>query len=196
MSTLVQSVMGEVIGEAEEIVPQEEVLVVSKVVGVVSVIDTGTVKDVGVDVEGGLVMGEVCPVVVLEEADVPEAVVEGPSVGPGGKEGVLPTDEVMDGDVPGDDAVLDVTVVVAGLLGMMMDSVGGEEGNTVVTGVDGFVGGLEGVWLVEDVGVVFSVEVEVEIGVSKVVADGVGVSVMMEVEGGLGESVMVVAVIG
>lgn len=71
MSTLVQSVMGEVIGEAEEIVPQEEVLVVSKVVGVVSVVDTGTVNDVGVDVEGGLVVGEVCPVVVLEEADVP-----------------------------------------------------------------------------------------------------------------------------
>lgn len=80
MSTLVQSVMGEVIGEAEETVPQEEVLVVSKVVGVVdeslvwvvvSVVDTGTVKDVGVDVEGGLVVGEVGPVVVLEEVDVP-----------------------------------------------------------------------------------------------------------------------------
>lgn len=72
--------MGEVIGEAEETVPQEEVLVVSKIVGVVdeslvwvvvSMVDTGTVKDVGVDVEGGLVVGEVGPVVVLEEVGVP-----------------------------------------------------------------------------------------------------------------------------
>lgn len=149
MSVLIHSVMGEVIGEIEEIVPQEEVLVVSKVVGVVSVVDTGTVKDVGVDVEGGLVVGEVGPVVVLGEVDVPEAVVEGPGVGPGGEEAVLPADEAMDGDiVPGVDAVLDVTMVVTGVLGMMMDSVGGEEGNTVVTGVDGFVGGLEGVGLV------------------------------------------------
>lgn len=71
MPTLVQSVMGEVIGETEEIVPQEEVLVVFKVVGVVSVVDPDTVKDVGVDVEGGLVVGEVGPVVVLGEVGVP-----------------------------------------------------------------------------------------------------------------------------
>lgn len=128
---------------------------------------------------------------------LPEEVVEDPGVGPGGEEGVLPADEVKDGDiVPGVDAVLEVTMVVVGVLRMMMDSVGGEEGNTVVTGVDGFVGGLEGVWLLEDVGVVFSVEVEVGIGVSKVVAEGVGVSVMMEVDVGPGEGVMVVAVIG
>lgn len=35
VSVWVQTVLGEVIGEAEETVPQEEVLVVSKVVGVV-----------------------------------------------------------------------------------------------------------------------------------------------------------------
>lgn len=72
--------MGEVIGEAEDIVPQDEVLVVFKVVGVVgesvvwlmvSVVDTGTVGDVGMDVEGGLVVDEVGPVVVFEEVGVP-----------------------------------------------------------------------------------------------------------------------------
>jgi hypothetical protein len=73
----VQTVLGEVIGEVEENVPQDEVLVVSKVVGVVDkglvwvVVSVGTVKDVGVDVEGGLVVGEVGPVVVFEEVGMP-----------------------------------------------------------------------------------------------------------------------------
>lgn len=80
VSVEVQTVLGEVIGEAEETVPQDEVLVVSKVVGVVdenlvwvvvSVVDIGTVGDVGVDVEGGLVVGEAGPVVVFEEVGVP-----------------------------------------------------------------------------------------------------------------------------
>lgn len=75
----VQTVLGEVIGEAEESVPQDEVLVVSTV-GVVdkslvwvmvSVVEVGTVVVVGVDVEGGLVVGEVGPVVVLEEVGMP-----------------------------------------------------------------------------------------------------------------------------
>lgn len=79
MAVLVQAVLGEVIGETET-VPKEEVLVVSKVVGVddeslvwvtVSVVDTGTVGDVGVDVEGGLVVVEVGTVVVFEEVDTP-----------------------------------------------------------------------------------------------------------------------------
>lgn len=44
-------------------------------------------------------------------------VVVGPGVDPGGEEGVLPTDGVMKGDVvPGDDAVLDVAMVVTGVL--------------------------------------------------------------------------------
>lgn len=135
VSVEVQTVLGEVIGEAEETVPQDEVLVVSKVVGVVdenlvwvvvSVVDTGTVGDVGVDVEGGLVVGEVGPVVVFEEVGVPEDVV-GPGVEPGGEEAVLPADEVTTGDVvPGDDTVLDVAVVVTGVLERVVDSVGGE----------------------------------------------------------------------
>lgn len=120
-----QWVLGEVIGEDEENVPQDEVLVVSKVVGVVdeslvwvtvSVVDTGTVGGVGVDVEGGLVVVEVGTVVVFEEVDTPGVVV-GPGVDPGGEEGVLPTYGVMKGDVvPGDDAVLDVAMVVTGVL--------------------------------------------------------------------------------
>lgn len=72
--------LGEVSGETEESVPQDEVLVVSKVVGAVderlvwvtdSVVDIGTVGDVGVGVEGGLVVDEVGPGVVFEEIDVP-----------------------------------------------------------------------------------------------------------------------------
>lgn len=128
---LVQTVLGEVIGEAEETVPQDEVLVVSKVVGVVDaslvVVSVGTVGDVGVDVEGGLVVGEVGPVVVVEEVGMPEDVV-GPGVETGGENGVLPTDEVTNGDVvPGEDAVLDVAVVVTGVLPCgVVDSVGGE----------------------------------------------------------------------
>lgn len=79
VSKLVQTVLGEVIGEAEETVPRDEVLVVS-MVGVVdeslvwvivSVVEAGTVGDVGVDVEGGLVVGEVGPVVVFEEVGMP-----------------------------------------------------------------------------------------------------------------------------
>jgi len=89
------------------------------------VVSVGTVKDVGVDVEGGLVVGEVGPVVVFEEVGMPEDVV-GPGVEPGGEEGVLPADEVTNGDVvPGDDAVLDVAVVT-GVLERVVDSVGGE----------------------------------------------------------------------
>lgn len=131
VSVWVQTVLGEVIGEAEETVPQDEVLVVSKVVGVVDaslvVVSVGTVGDVGVDVEGGLVVGEVGPVVVVEEVGMPEDVV-GPGVEPGGENGVLPTDEVTNGDVvPGDDTVLDVAVVVTGVpLCGVVDSVGGE----------------------------------------------------------------------
>lgn len=80
VAVAVQTVLGEVIGEAEEVVPQDEVLVVFKVVGVVgeslvsvmvSVVDVGTVGDVGVDVKGGLVVGEVGPVVVFEGVGVP-----------------------------------------------------------------------------------------------------------------------------
>lgn len=80
VAVAVQTVLGEVIGGTEESVPQDEVLVVFKVVGVVgeslvwvmvSVVDVGTVGDVGVDVEGGLVVGEVGPVVVFEEVGVP-----------------------------------------------------------------------------------------------------------------------------
>lgn len=128
---LVQTVLGEVIGEAEENVPQDEVLVVSKVVGVVDaslvVVSVGTVGDVGVDVEGGLVVGEVGPVVVIEEVGMPEDVV-GPGVEPGGENGVLPTDEVTNGDVvPEEDAVLDVAVVVTGVSPCgVVDSVDGE----------------------------------------------------------------------
>lgn len=128
---LVQTVLGEVIGEAEETVPQDEVLVVSKVVGVVDaslvVVSVGTVGDVGVDVEGGLVVGEIGPVVVVEEVGMPEDVV-GPGVEPGGENGVLPTDEVTNGDVvPGEDAVLDVAVVVTGVPPCgVVDSVDGE----------------------------------------------------------------------
>lgn len=79
VAVLVQTVLGEVIGEAEETVPEDEVLVVS-MVGVVdeslvwviaSVVEVGTVGDVGVDVEGGLVVGEVGPVVVFEEVGMP-----------------------------------------------------------------------------------------------------------------------------
>lgn len=56
---------------------------------------------------------------------LPEDVV-GPGVEPGGEEGVLPADEVTNGDVvPGDDAVLDVAVVT-GVLERVVDSVGGE----------------------------------------------------------------------
>lgn len=56
---------------------------------------------------------------------LPEVVV-GPGVDPGGEEDVLPTDEVTNGDmVPGDDAVLDVAMVLTGVLERMMDSVGG-----------------------------------------------------------------------
>lgn len=128
---MVQTVLGEVIGEAEETVPQDEVLVVSKVVGVVDaslvVVSVGTVGDVGVDVEGGLVVGEVGPVVVIEEVGMPEDVV-GPGVEPGGENGVLPTDEVTNGDVvPGEDAVLDVAVVVTEVPPCgVVDSVDGE----------------------------------------------------------------------
>lgn len=35
------------------------------------VVSVGTVEDVGVDVEGGLVVGEVGPVVVFEEVGMP-----------------------------------------------------------------------------------------------------------------------------
>lgn len=58
---------------------------------------------------------------------LPEDVV-GPGVEPGGEEGVLPADEVTNGDVvPGDDAVLDVVVVVSGVPPCgVVDSVGGE----------------------------------------------------------------------
>lgn len=130
VSVWVQTVLGEVIGEAEETVPQDEVLVVSKVVGVVDaslvVVSVGTVGDVGVDVEGGLMVGEVGPVVVVEEVGMPEDVV-GPGVEPGGENGVLPTDEVTNGDVvPGDDTVLDVAVAVTGVPPCgVVDSVGG-----------------------------------------------------------------------
>lgn len=79
VAVLIQTVLGETIGETEEDVPQDEVLVVS-MVGVVdeslvwvvaSVVEVGTVGDVGVDVEGGLVVGEVGPVVVFEEVGMP-----------------------------------------------------------------------------------------------------------------------------
>lgn len=80
VAVLVQMVLGEVSGEAEESVPQDEVLVVSKVVGVVDVslvwvvvsgVVVVTVETVGVAVEGGLVVGEVGPVVVIEEVGPP-----------------------------------------------------------------------------------------------------------------------------
>lgn len=120
---LVQVVLGEVIGETERTVLQDEVLVVSKVVGVVvSGVVVVTVGTVGVVVEGGPVVGEVGPVVVSVGGAV------GPGVEPGDGDGVLPTDEVMNGDVvPGDDSVLGVVMIVTGVLGRVMDSVGGEE---------------------------------------------------------------------
>lgn len=223
---LVQTVLGEVIGEAEETVPQDEVLVVS-MVGVVdeslvwviaSVVEVGTVGDVGVDVEGGLVVGEVGPVVVFEEVGMPEDVV-GPDVELGGEEGVLPTDEVEKGDVvPGDD-VLDVAVVVTGVLERVVDSVGGEGVDGEVMGVEDPVGGLEevdpvvgtvfvgvgvslivvvgvgvGVWLVVDVGLVLSVVGEVELAVSEMVEGGDGVSVIVVVGVEVEEPMMVVVV--
>lgn len=216
----VQTVLGEVIGEAEESVPQDEVLVVS-MVGVVdeslvwvmvSVVEVGTVGVVGVDVEGGLVVGEVGPVVVFEEVGMPEDVV-GPGVELGGEEGVLTNGDV----VPGDDVVLGVSVVVTGVLERVVDSVGGEGVDGEVTGVEDSVGGLEevdpvvgtvcvgvgvslivvvgvgvGVWLVVDVELVLSVVGEVELGISEMVEGGDGVPVIMEVE--VEEPMMVVVV--
>lgn len=211
----VQTVLGEVIGEAEETVPLDEVLVVSTV-GVVdeslvwvmvSVVEVGTVGVVGVDVEGGLVVGEVGPVVVFEEVGMPEDVV-GPGVELGGEEGGLPTDEVANGDVvPGDVVVLDVSVVVTGVLERVVDFVGGEGVDGEVTGVEDSVGGLEevdpvvgtvcvgvgvslivvvgvgvGVWLVVDVELVLSVVGEVELAVSEMVEGGDGVPVIRVVE--------------
>lgn len=223
---LVQTVLGEVIGEAEETVPQDEVLVVS-MVGVVdeslvwviaSVVEVGTVGDVGVDVEGGLVVGEVGPVVVFEEVGMPEDVV-GPDVELGGEGGVLLTDEVAKGDVvPGDDVVLDVAVVVTGVLERVVDSVGGEGVDGEVIGVEDPVGGLEevdpvvgtvlvevgvslmvvgvgvGVWLVVDVELVLSVVGEVELAVSEMVEGGDGVSVIVVVGVEVEEPMMVVVV--
>lgn len=225
VAVLIQTVLGETIGETEEDVPQDEVLVVS-MVGVVdeslvwviaSVVEVGTVGDVGVDVEGGLVVGEVGPVVVFEEVGMPEDVV-GPDVELGGEEGVLPTDEVAKGDVvPGDD-VLDVAVVVTGVLERVVDSVGGEGVDGEVIGVEDPVGGLEevdpvvgtvfvevgvslmvvgvgvGVWLVVDVGLVLSVVGEVELAVSEMVEGGDGVSVIAVVGVEVEEPMMVVVV--
>lgn len=226
VAVLIQTVLGETIGETEEAVPQDEVLVVS-MVGVVdeslvwviaSVVEVGTVGDVGVDVEGGLVVGEVGPVVVFEEVGMPEDVV-GPDVELGGEEEVLPTDEVVKGDVvPGDDVVLDVAVVVTGVLERVVDSVGGEGVGGEVMGVEDPVGGLEeidpvvgtvfvevgvslmvvgvgvGVWLVVDVGLVLSVVGEVELAVSEMVEGGDGVSVIVVVGVEVEEPRMVVVV--
>lgn len=227
VAVLIQTVLGETIGETEEDVPQDEVLVVS-MVGVVderlvwviaSVVEVGTVGDVGVDVEGGLVVGEVGPVVVFEEVGMPEDVV-GPDVELGGEEGVLLTDEVLKDDVvPGDDVVLDVAVVVTGVLERVVDSVGGEGVDGEVMGVEDPVGGLEevdpvvgtvfvgvgvslivvvgvgvGVWLVVDVGLVLSVVGEVELAVSEMVGGGDGVSVIVMVGVEVEEPMMVVVV--
>lgn len=225
VAVLIQTVLGETIGETEEAVPQDEVLVVS-MVGVVdkslvwviaSVVEVGTVGDVGVDVEGGLVVGEVGPVVVFEEVGMPEDVV-GPDVELGGEGGVLLTDEVAKGDVvPGDD-VLDVAVVVTGVLERVVDSVGGEGVDGEVMGVEDPVGGLEevdpvvgtvfvevgvslmvvgvgvGVWLVVDVGLVLSVVGEVELAVFEMVGGGDGVSVIVVVGVEVEEPMMVVVV--
>lgn len=226
VSVLIQTVLGETIGETEEDVPQDEVLVVS-MVGVVdeslvwviaSVVEVGTVGDVGVDVEGGLVVGEVGPVVVFEEVGMPEDVV-GPDVELGGEGGVLLTDEVAKGDVvPGDD-MLDVAVVVTGVLERVVDSVGGEGVDGEVMGVEDPVGGLEevdpvvgtvfvgvgvslivvvgvgvGVWLVVDVGLVLSVVGEVELAVFEMVGGGDGVSVIVVVGVEVEEPMMVVVV--
>lgn len=225
VAVLIQTVLGETIGETEEDVPQDEVLVVS-MVGVVdgslvwviaSVVEVGTVGDVGVDVEGGLVVGEVGPVVVFEEVGMPEDVV-GPDVELGGEGGVLLTDEVAKGDVvPGDD-VLDVAVVVTGVLERVVDSVGGEGVDGEVIGVEDPVGGLEevdpvvgtvfvevgvslmvvgvgvGVWLVVDVGLVLSVVGEVELAVFEMVGVGDGVSVIVVVGVEVEEPMMVVVV--
>lgn len=76
MAVLIPSVLGEVIGVAEESVPQDVVLVFSKVVDgvvrvVVSEVDVGRVEDEGVGVEGDLVVEEAGPVVVPDEVVVP-----------------------------------------------------------------------------------------------------------------------------
>lgn len=150
---------------------------------------------------------------------LPEDVV-GPDVELGGEEEVLPTDEVVKGDVvPGDDVVLDVAVVVTGMLERVVDSVGGEGVDGEVIGVEDPVGGLEeidpvvgtvfvgvgvslivavgvgvGVWLVVDIGLVLSVVGEVELAVSEMVGGGDGVSVIVVVGFEVEEPMMVVVV--